>query len=124
MAENRFIQRDIELIINSLKNHLEDTDIFKDTPYFDSYFEFLKYFENLDIINHHSLVSSSYFTYEWMPTIFKNFDMDNNTSHSIDIFNKVKKNIEINSDEYFTLVRCVNNSIVGTSKLFHFGNKK
>lgn len=113
-----FTDIDINKIIDSLEFHLSKMNRFDDTYYFDSYFEFLKYFEKLDTIDYHSLVISSHFTYGWMPTII-NLD-GNYTTESIHILNKIKNNNEMNNDEYLTLVRCINNSIVGVSKLLHF----
>ena len=113
-----FTDTDINNIIDSLEYHLSKIDRFEETYYFDSYFEFLKYFEELDKVDYHSLVISSHFTYGWMPTIIT---LDRNyTTESIHILNKVKNNNEINNTEYLTLVKCINNSIVGVSKLLHF----
>lgn len=114
----QFTQEDIELIIDSLEHNLNNIDKFDNTYYFDSYFEFLKYFENKTEITYHDLVISSHFTYGWMPTIInldKNFTEDTRI-----ILNKILDNYEINNDEYLTLVKCINNSIVGVSKLLHF----
>jgi len=118
------IDTDIEKIIDSLESNLSSIDRFtnEDNKYFDSYFEFVKYFEEIATIDYHSLVISSYFTYGWMPTILKNFDTENDVKKSIDIFNKVKNNIEIDNGEYYSLIKCINNSIVGVSKLLHFIN--
>lgn len=113
---------DINNIIDNLESHLSKVDKFEDTQYFDSYFEFLKYFDDIEAIDYHSLVISSYFTYGWMPTILKKFDMDGDVSKPISVFNKVKQHIEIDDEEYMSLVKCVNNSIVGVSKLIHFIN--
>lgn len=117
-----FTDIDIDKIIDSLESNLNKPDSSGDTQYFKSYFEFIKYFENIDIIDYHSLVISSYFTYGWMPTILKKFDTKNNMKQSIDVLNKVKKSIEIDESEYDTLVKCINNSIVGVSKMLHFIN--
>lgn len=113
---------DIDNIIDNLELHLGKMDKFEDTQYFYSYFEFVKYFENIDVIDYHSLVISSYFTYGWMPTILKNFNTEDKITKPLSVFNKVKKNIDIDHEEYMSLVKCVNNSIVGVSKLLHFIN--
>ena len=118
------LDTDIEKIIDSLESNLSSIDRFtnEDNKYFDSYFEFVKYFERIETIDYHSLVISSYFTYGWMPTILKNFDTENDVKKTINIFNKVKNNIEIDNGEYYSLIKCINNSIVGVSKLLHFIN--
>lgn len=120
--KNKYNDIDINNIIDNLEFHLNKIDKFEDTQYFDSYFEFLKYFDDIEIINYHSLVISSYFTYGWMPTILKKFNMDGDVSKSISAFNKVKQKIEIDDEEYMNLIKCINNSIVGISKLLHFIN--
>ena len=122
MKKDEFTDTDIKMIITSLELHLSKIDKFDDTKYFNSYFEFLKYFDDINIIDYHSLVISSYFTYGWMPTILKNFDMNNDVNKAIDVFNKVKNDIDINDKELYILIKCINNSIVGTSKLLHFIN--
>ena len=121
MKNFEFTYNDIDKIIDSLNYHLSMTHNFE-TKYFDSYFEFVKYFEKIERIDYHSLVISSYFTYGWMPTILKNFDVEDNVSSPIENFNKVKMDIEIDDAEYMNLVKCINNSIVGVSKLLHFIN--
>ncbi|PHO09080.1 hypothetical protein CPG37_10810 [Malaciobacter canalis] len=120
--KKEYTNTDINNIIDSLEFHLSNIDRFEDTQYFDSYFEFVKYFENIETIDYHSLVISSYFTYGWMPTILKNFDMKGDVSKPLTVFNKVKKNVDIDEEEYMSLVKCINNSIVGVSKILHFIN--
>lgn len=113
-----FNKKDIDLVFESLQNYKIE---FENTSYFESYFEFVEFFKRIETIDYHSLVISSYFTYGWMPTILKKFN-STNVDEVIAILNKVKNHIEINSDEYIKLVDCVNNSIVGVSKLLHFIN--
>lgn len=121
MNNSEFTANDIDKIIDSLDHHLSMTDTFE-TKYFDSYFEFVRYFENIEKIDYHSLIISSFFTYGWMPTILKNFDLEGDISKPIESFNKVKMDIQIDDFEYLRLVKCINNSIVGVSKLLHFIN--
>lgn len=52
----------------------------------------------------------------------KKFNTKDNIDDVITILNKVKNHIEINNIEYGKLVDCINNSIVGVSKLIHFIN--
>ena len=113
-----FNENDINKIIDTLECDLSKIDKFENTYYFDSYFEFLKYFEKLEKIDYHSLIISSHFTYGWMPTILT---LDaSRINKSIDVLNKAKSNQPVNNDECLELVKCVNNSIVGVSKLLHF----
>ena len=64
-----FDNNDINQILDTLELNLSKLDKFENTYYFDSYFEFLKYFDELEKIDYHSLVISSHFTYGWIPTI-------------------------------------------------------
>lgn len=117
-------QSDIEDIIKCLQKNLNEDNYNLDTKYFKSYFEFIKYFERIDSIDYHSFVIGSYFSYGWMPTVLKNFDKNDNIKSIITILNKIKSNIEIKDEEYLLLVKSINNSIVGVSKLLHFINPK
>lgn len=79
--------KDTDLIFNALSNY----DIqFNDTSYFESYFEFIEFFKRVDLIDKHSLIISSYFTYGWMPTILKKFNTTQNIDEIISSLNKVK----------------------------------
>lgn len=75
------------------------------------------------LIDKHSLTIGAYFSYGWMPTILKNFNMDGDVTEALRVFNNVKNNQPIADDqEYMSLIRYVNNSMVGASKLLHFIN--
>lgn len=116
---SRFTDGDIDSIFESLNGHLIE---FNDTSYFESYFEFIDFFKSIETIDYHSLVISSYFTYGWMPTILKKFNSTHNSDVVITVLNKVKNHTKIVNDEYRELVSCINNSIVGVSKILHFIN--
>lgn len=109
----------IELVFRSLNSH---QIVFDDISYFDSYFEFVEFFNRIEEIDYHSLVVASYFTYGWMPTILKKFNLNNNTTEVLNILTKIKHKKLIDKSDYIELVKCVNNSIVGVSKLIHFIN--
>ena len=83
-----------------------------------SYFEFLEYFKNVEIISKHHLIISINFTYGWMPTIF-DFRSDK-FDEAIIILNDAKNGI-IPTVKQLEILKCLfNNSLVGTSKLLHF----
>ena len=113
------LKKDVDLVFESLDNYKIEFD---DTSYFESYFEFVEFFKRIETIDYHSLVISSYFTYGWMPTILKNFNKTKNVDEVVKILNKVKNHVEISECDYKALVSCINNSIVGVSKLLHFIN--
>ena len=114
-----FNKNDIDLVFNSLQSYEIE---FENTTYFESYFEFVEFFTKIETVDYHSLVISSYFTYGWMPTILKKFNNTDNIDVVITILNKVKNHSDIYESDYRELVNCINNSIVGVSKLLHFIN--
>ena len=85
-----------------------------------TYFEFLRYFSDLTQITPHHVVISAHFTYGWMPRMLSlkstNFD------DAATILNDVKQSIPITDEQLSQLIRLINNSIVGVSKLLHFVN--
>lgn len=91
-----------------------------DNSYSDSYFEFLKYFEDAKLIEKHHLIISTHFVYGWMPTILK-LNLDDLES-TLKILNSAKLGKQLDVDELEVLKKCINNSVVGLSKLLHFVN--
>ncbi len=117
--------KDYSEIINSTQtkqrffNDCKDYEVKKQT-YDIPYIEFLKYFQNIEVINHHSMVIGINFTYGWMPTIF-HFRSDK-FEEALLILNNAKKGIIPKHDEIQILIKLFNNSLVGTTKLLHFIN--
>lgn len=103
-------------VLRTILKYLETTNI--QTPYFESYFEFLKYFQNLEKIDKHSMIIGVHFVYGWMPRIPR-FQY---IPEALDILNCVKKGKDIEGKDYFVLIKSIDNSIVGVSKLLHFIN--
>lgn len=91
-----------------------------ESTYHKSYFYFVEYFADKEIITEQDLVIGSNFTYGWMPTImnFKSKDFES----AIEILNKAKEVKRISSEEILLLKKLINNSLVGVSKLLHFIN--
>lgn len=101
-------------------NECENFSISENNSYSITYREFLKYFENIDKIDKHNLIISSHFVYGWMPTII-NLKTDN-LDRVLKLLNEVKNGHILNVDELGILKNCINNSLVGLSKLLHFIN--
>ena len=101
----------------------EGSQNFRITPndsYVSTYPEFIRYFEEINEIKKHHLMICSHFVYGWMPTVLKL-----NLSSIEDVLkalNKAKKGIILTEDELSKIKGCINNSMVGTSKLLHFIN--
>lgn len=103
----------LELVKQELKYFAVDNN-----SYIDSYTEFIAYFKQIDTIEKHHLIISSHFVYGWMPTIIS-LNQDN-LSDVLKLLNKVKKGYILEVKELAILKKCINNSLVGLSKLLHF----
>jgi hypothetical protein len=89
--------------------------------YIRSYPEFLKYFTSKTELFEHDVIIGSHFVYGWMPTILKNIGKIDTI---LPLLNHAKtKNGELLGVAKLDMIRlCINNSLVGTSKLLHFIN--
>ncbi len=113
----------VELKNLNIENILRDAKelkLSKNTSYHKSYPEFIKYLKGNNPIKEHELIIASHFVYSWMPTIIK-IDLSEK-NQVLDILNEVKSNklFTLTIKELKILKRCINNSIVGVSKLLHF----
>ena len=94
--------------------------IIGNNSYIETYPEFLKYFDSINLIEKHHLIISSHFVYGWMPTIIhintKEIDK------VLSLLNAVKAGHSLELEELEILKSCINNSMVGLSKLLHFIN--
>ncbi|UAM99582.1 hypothetical protein K8354_07200 [Polaribacter litorisediminis] len=103
------------------ENIIEDAKSFivtENDSYSETYPEFLKYFEKIEMIEKHHLIISSHFAYGWMPTII-NLDTTR-IDKVLFLLNAVKSGHLLDKDEILIIKNCINNSLVGTSKLLHF----
>jgi len=114
---------DLEIDIAPFISDAKDFFIEKDSlSYLRSYPHFIKYFLDIqDEIDIHNLTIGIHFVYGWMPTIFE-FKVTDNFDEAIIILNKAKSNAYLLKEEYETLKKIFNGSMVGTSKLLHFIN--
>ena len=95
-------------------------DVDSKESYILTYPEFLNYFKRVERLDKHNLVIGSHFVYGWMPTIIE-LKLDNHYD-SLDYLNKAKSGELLNESELAHLKSCINNSMVGLSKLLHFIN--
>lgn len=107
-----------ELNIDLIKGELQYFKINEWNSYINTYPEFIKYFEEIDIIEKHNLIIASHFVYGWMPTIITL--NQENLSEVLRLLNKVKNGHILDQTEVQILKSCINNSLVGLSKLLHF----
>lgn len=110
-----------KISLEKLKEDTKKVVFEKDRSYLIGYPHFLQFFNNVDVITRHHLVIGIHFTYGWMPTIF-NFKKaeEEELDHAVSILNKVKRGELLSNEELDTLKTCLNNSLVGVSKLLHF----
>lgn len=108
------------LCFNKIKEDAGNICLNGSDSYIYTYPEFLKYFEKITKINRHSLVIASHFMYGWMPRMIK-LNL-NEEDRVLQILNNVRCGKILEEDEIKTLKSCINNSMVGLSKLLHFIN--
>ena len=106
-----------ELNLELVKKELEYFAV-DNNSYIDSYTEFIKYFQQIKMIEKHHLIISSHFVYGWMPTIIS-LNQDN-LHEVLRLLNQVKQGHLLTANELALLKNCINNSMVGLSKLLHF----
>lgn len=108
------------LSFENLKKDIETFIVTENNSYFDSYPEFINYFKNIDWIEKHNLVIASHFVYGWMPTMIQ---LDTkNLDEVLSALNAVKAGHTLTENQLEIIKKCVNNSMVGASKLLHFIN--
>ncbi len=110
------------LKIENIRKDAKNFSITENDSYIETYPEFLKYFENIEVIKKHHLIISSHFTYGWMPTII-NLEMSQ-IDKVLPLLNSVKSGNLLNKEEIGLIKKCINNSLVGASKLLHFISPK
>lgn len=108
------------LSFENLKRDAENITFKKNDSYIRAYPEFIKYFQTNTQIEKHHLIIGSHFIYGWMPTILT-LILDN-TDQILELLNDVKNGKILNENELEMLKTCINNSMVGLSKLLHFIN--
>lgn len=90
--------------------------------YLQTYPEFLSYFYELEHIKRKHLVIAAHFVYGWMPTILTLKLEDE--ERVLRILNLALSGQLLDGEQLDLLKKCVNNSMVGSSKLLHFINPR
>lgn len=108
----------LELYPEMIVSKLEKLQPIENASYLKVYSDLVDFCERQEVYDVTSLIGLSHMVYGWMPTIIR-FDTD------IEIDKELFENIRCGSLEKTflqKLMRVINNSIVGTSKLLHFLN--
>ncbi|MBI2340918.1 MAG: hypothetical protein HYU99_11240, partial [Deltaproteobacteria bacterium] len=88
--------------------------------YHQSYLALLRHFTAVSFWNIDSLIVAAHAVYGWMPTILEiNPKGDGDVSRAAESLNRAQREFFADQD-LENLVRVVNNSLVGASKLLHF----
>lgn len=97
-------------------NLIDDND-----QYIKSYKSILEYFKK-SLFSKEEFIVGCHIVYGWMPRVVRiNFDY---LEEATELLNKVKDNAILNTDELLVLKKCIDNSMIGVSKLLHFTNPK
>jgi len=91
-------------------------------PYSRTYPHLVSYFAHKETLGLDGFVQGTHMVYGWMPTILKfHYDrLNNNRDDVLLSLNLVKNGNYLDKKQIESIVRIVNNSVVGTSKLLHF----
>lgn len=99
-----------------------NTQIPRDNSYIVSYPYILAYFQSVNVFSERDFVCGAHIVYGWMPTV-----LDLNTENisfglkrGADLLTRTKEIGRITDIDLEILVKLVNNSLVGSSKLLHF----
>jgi hypothetical protein len=107
-----------ELNLELIKEEVNDFSVVNNS-YIHTYSEFIQYFEQIKTIEKHHLIISSHFVYGWMPTIIS-LNL-NDLPEVLKLLNQVKQQGHLLKQNEITVLKsCINNSLVGLSKLLHF----
>jgi len=94
----------------------------RDDTYLRSYPEIVLFFKEISKLDEGKLIVGALLTYGWMPTIpTLNFDQ---LESIVPLFDRVRKNNELDQDDLLKIKAFINNSLVGVSKLLHFNNPR
>ena len=110
----------LDLTYDRINADFNDTLLLEETSYTRSYSHFIKYFADIDPVEIHHLIIASHFVYGWMPTVI-NLNLQKEVQVLISL-NEAKQGKVLNEQELEVVKECINNSIVGASKLLHFLN--
>jgi len=109
-----------KLNIEGINREINNFKMDKSDSYLESYPFFTNYFSELSPIEESNLAISSHFIYGWMPTIIHLNKED--LVKVLYLLNSVKSGHIIDAKDSLILKKCINNSLVGLSKLLHFIN--
>jgi hypothetical protein len=114
-------QIDAGRFASDLERLVENESLIK-TSYLLSYTYFVDYFKRLDFVEEEHVVIAAHFVYGWMPTILT-LDHSKIDETAISL-NRIKRDEILSANDLEIVKACVNNSLVGASKLLHFVNPK
>ena len=89
-----------------------------------SYPHFIRFFHEKKTLNEQDVMIGRFLTYGWMPTILKELGDVSKENDLVECLNRAKyhKEERLGAQEIKYIASCINNSVVGASKLLHFIN--
>lgn len=118
MGSKKKLERISKLLDTKILYEAKDDEL--SMTYAESYPIFIEYFKKSQPLTKEHLIIGSQFIYGWMPTTLRykstNFD------DVVKLLNKARKEIYLEKKEIEIIVKLMNKSITGTSKLLHFVN--
>lgn len=94
----------------------------RDDSYLRSYQALAKHFDSVYTFDVDTFIVAAHAIYGWMPTILElTIEADDHLSRAVSALNRARREF-FRDDELDHLVRVVNNSLVGVSKLLHFAS--
>lgn len=98
------------------------TRVLADDSYILCYPHLLAYFAERDTFDASDLVRGTHMAYGWMPTMLELYpESPNPDLHTgAQLLTSAKRNGALTNNEITSLVKLINNSLVGVSKLLHF----
>jgi hypothetical protein len=112
------------LTFENLMSDAENFSVSVTDSYIEVYPEFLEYFKSINLIEKQHLIISSHFVYGWMPTIIHLKTDPSLISQVLFFLNAAKFGQILKIEELEIIKPCINNSMVGLSKLLHFINPR
>ena len=87
-----------------------------------SYPSLLQFFQERDTVSSSDFVIATHMVYGWMPTMLELYTgiPENDLAWASRLLTRVKTGNDITDTELERLIKLVNNSLVGVSKLLHF----
>ena len=90
--------------------------------YLKAYPKICRFFSNIQPFTENDFIACAHLVYGWMPTTLKLHGNSCTFKNMAELLNKARSDANLDKKDLGAMKKCINNSIVGTSKLLHFTN--